>query len=67
MDEKGLEKLKILTIGCSETGKTSIITRYTQGKFTNTHGNSIGVDYSQKAINLKPGRKINLQIWDTAG
>ena len=49
-----------MTIGCSEVGKTSIISRYTTGQFDNHLSHTIGVDFVQKTIKLKPDKKIIL-------
>ena len=47
-------------------GKTSVILRFTKGIFKDEFLNSIGVDFRSKDINYD-GKKIKLQIWDTAG
>ena len=47
-------------------GKTSVILRFTNGIFKDEFLNSIGVDFRSKDINYD-GKKIKLQIWDTAG
>ena len=57
---------KILLIGDSGVGKTSVILRYTKNIFHEEFLNSIGVDFKSKDL-LLDGRKIKLQIWDTAG
>ena len=57
---------KILLIGDSGVGKTSLILRYTKGIFREEFLNSIGVDFRSKDL-IYDGKKIKLQIWDTAG
>ena len=57
---------KILLIGDSGVGKTSVILRYTKGTFKEEFMNSIGVDFKSKDL-IYDGKKIKLQIWDTAG
>ena len=57
---------KILLIGDSGVGKTSVILRYTKNVFHEEFLNSIGVDFKSKDLNID-GRKVKLQIWDTAG
>ncbi len=57
---------KILLIGDSGVGKTSVILRYTKNTFQEQFFNSIGVDFKSKDLNID-GRKVKLQIWDTAG
>ena len=62
-----MENYKILLIGDSGSGKTSLLTRYIKGTFTpDVGGGTIGVDYESKQI--KNGNTyIRLQLWDTAG
>lgn len=57
---------KLLLIGDSGVGKTSILFRFSDDAFTPTFISTIGIDFKIKTIELK-GKKIKLQIWDTAG
>ena len=59
-------KLKILIIGDSAVGKTSMLLKYVDNFFPETHMATIGVEYKSKTINTDK-YKINLNIWDTAG
>ena len=59
-------KLKILIIGDSGVGKTSILLKYVDNFFPDTHIATIGVEYKTKTI-TKGKYKITLNIWDTAG
>ena len=58
--------LKILILGDSSVGKTSLLLKYADGYFPTIYVATIGVEYKIKQINLN-GININLQIWDTAG
>jgi Ras-related protein Rab-1A len=57
---------KIVLIGDTNVGKSSILLRYTDNIYNNRYISTIGVDFKIKTISL--GNKIiKLQIWDTAG
>ena len=58
---------KLITIGDSNVGKTSIITRYMTNDFDQSNISSIGLSFSFKTIKLKNGKKIQLKLVDTAG
>ena len=57
---------KILLLGDSGVGKSSIILRYTDNTFSSNLMNSIGVDFKLKNIPVDD-KRVKLQIWDTAG
>lgn len=56
---------KILLIGNSGVGKSSLLLRFTAGKFDDL-APTIGVDFKVKQINFR-GKQVKLTIWDTAG
>ena len=58
--------LKILILGDSAVGKTTLLLKYVDGYFPNIYVATIGVEYKIKRIRLN-GIDISLQIWDTAG
>jgi small GTP-binding protein len=57
---------KIIVIGSSTTGKTSLLNRYSDDTFSTDFITTIGLDFKIKTIELN-GHKIKLQMWDTAG
>jgi small GTP-binding protein len=59
-------KLKIMVLGESMVGKTSLITRYTNDIFGGRYLCTVGIDFQKKKIE-KNGKRVLLQIWDTAG
>ncbi|CCI10175.1 unnamed protein product [Albugo candida] len=70
MEEVGLDR-KLVIVGATDVGKTSITMRYCHGSLTTPTSATIGASFLQKRVIVpsrygKP-RKITLQIWDTAG
>ena len=59
-------QIKLLMIGDSAVGKTSLLLRYANDTFSSTFITTIGIDFKIKTINLD-GKRVKLQIWDTAG
>ncbi|XP_012588221.1 PREDICTED: ras-related protein Rab-18 isoform X2 [Condylura cristata] len=66
MDEDVLTTLKILIIGESGVGKSSLLLRFTDDTFDPELAATIGVDFKVKTISVD-GNKAKLAIWDTAG
>uniref|UniRef100_A0A2K5SG03 Ras-related protein Rab-18 n=1 Tax=Cebus imitator TaxID=2715852 RepID=A0A2K5SG03_CEBIM len=66
MDEDVLTTLKILIIGESGVGKSSLLSRFTDDTFDPELAATIGVDFRVKTIS-EDGNKAKLAIWDTAG
>ena len=58
--------LKLLLLGDSSVGKTSILLQYIGNKFYESNISTTGVDYMEKIIDYNKF-KIKLQIWDTSG
>lgn len=57
---------KVLLLGNSTVGKSSILYRYTSDSFTDNFISTIGVDFHNAKLKHHD-KDINLQIWDTAG
>jgi Ras-related protein Rab-1A len=57
---------KLLLIGDSGVGKSSMLIRFTDDTYSEAFISTIGVDFKIKTIGLE-GKIIKLQIWDTAG
>ena len=66
-DEKDIIEFKLITLGDSGVGKTSILKRFVNGKFEMKMISTIGFGTSLKVITLKNGTKIRLKLIDTAG
>ncbi|KAK7572140.1 hypothetical protein V9T40_014612 [Parthenolecanium corni] len=57
---------KLLLIGDSGVGKTSVLFRFSEDAFNTTFISTIGIDFKIRTIEMD-GKRIKLQIWDTAG
>jgi len=57
---------KLLLIGDSGVGKSCLLLRFADRKYTDSYISTIGVDFKIRTIELE-GKTIKLQIWDTAG
>ena len=59
-------KYKIMVLGESKVGKTSLIKRYTKDQFGGVYLTTVGMDFQDKIIEIED-KKVRLQVWDTAG
>ncbi|KAF4316459.1 hypothetical protein BBO99_00008679 [Phytophthora kernoviae] len=70
MEDVGLDR-KLVIIGPTDVGKTSITMRYCHGSFSTPTSATIGASFLQKRVivgdDAGARRKLTLQIWDTAG
>ena len=57
---------KIILIGSSSVGKSSILQRYIQKIFNESYSCTIGVDFFMKSLDIGD-KSIKMQLWDTAG
>ncbi|XP_062891240.1 ras-related protein Rab-7a-like [Mobula hypostoma] len=58
--------LKVIILGDSGVGKTSLMNQYVNKRFSNQYKASIGADFLTKEVMLGD-RLVTMQIWDTAG
>eukprot|EP01063_Lacrimia_lanifica_P028879 TRINITY_DN42_c0_g2_i1.p1 TRINITY_DN42_c0_g2~~TRINITY_DN42_c0_g2_i1.p1 ORF type:complete len:217 (+),score=124.04 TRINITY_DN42_c0_g2_i1:59-709(+) len=63
---RNLMLLKVLILGDSGVGKSSLMRQYVENKFDMRYRATIGADFLTKEIELE-GTLVTLQIWDTAG
>jgi len=60
-------EIKIITLGDSKVGKSSLIVQYLENKFSINYLSTIGFDFKRKQLTLKDGTDVKLKIFDTAG
>ncbi|CAI5715499.1 unnamed protein product [Hyaloperonospora brassicae] len=58
--------LKLIILGDSGVGKTSLMNQYVNEKFSSQYKATIGADFLTKEIVLED-KVVTMQIWDTAG
>jgi len=60
--------LKVIVVGNGQVGKTSMITRFAKGIFTNEYKKTLAVDFLEKKLTLDTsGEEVTYLLWDTAG
>jgi len=58
--------LKVIILGDSGVGKTSLMNQYVNKKFSSQYKATIGADFLTKEMQVDD-RLVTMQIWDTAG
>ena len=59
-------KYKIMVVGETKVGKTSLIKRYTKNEFGGVYLSTVGMDFQDKIIEIED-KKVRLKICDSAG
>ncbi|MHA2283635.1 MAG: Rab family GTPase [Promethearchaeota archaeon] len=62
-----LTKFKVIIVGPSAVGKTSLLNRYVNNEFSLKYKLTIGVDFLTKSMEYKPSKFVKLHIWDIGG
>ena len=58
---------KVVLIGDSNAGKTSLLKRFTADEFELNSTPSVGVDYATRQLESPDGQTVEAQVWDTGG
>lgn len=66
MNDRRPHNYKIVIVGKSAVGKSSLMLKFTDDRFTENYLTTIGVDFKFRSFKLKD-EAFKLQIWDTAG
>ena len=67
MSEEEDGSYKVVLLGESEVGKTSIINQFINEEFLEDQETTTGATFSSKEVETKSGQKIKFVVWDTAG
>ncbi|PAV88557.1 hypothetical protein WR25_21846 [Diploscapter pachys] len=59
-------RFKVILLGQGAVGKSSLLLRYVENKFSLRHISTIQASFQSKTIEVD-GRQVELSIWDTAG
>ncbi len=65
-DKQKIHSYKIVIVGRSSVGKSCLLVRFTDDRFTEDYLTTIGVDFKFRSLKLN-NESFKLQIWDTAG
>jgi small GTP-binding protein len=60
-----IQTYKIFLLSCDAAGKTCIIKRYVENRYTPTFHSTPGMEFYTKEILLDNGKKVRLEIFDT--
>ena len=60
-------KFKVVFLGDSSVGKTSLINRFLHDSFDGVYRATIGLDFMTKKVQREDQKNVKFQIWDTAG
>lgn len=58
---------KLVLLGNSGVGKSSLVNRYINKRFSESTEVTVGVGYHHEKMKLQDGSTLNLDIWDTGG
>ena len=64
---EGVESFKVVLVGESGVGKTSIITQFIDQTFQEDQQSTTGGTFSTKSVICDNGKILKFEIWDTAG
>ncbi|NXE97561.1 RB39B protein, partial [Menura novaehollandiae] len=67
MEPRWQYQFRVIMLGDSTVGKSSLLRRYTEGVFLDAVNQTVGVDFYVQFVELEPGLRVKLQFWDTAG
>jgi GTPase SAR1 family protein len=60
-------RFKVILLGDIAVGKTSILSRFVEEKFSSEYKCNVGVEFKVKSLFIDESTGADLQIWDTCG
>ncbi|CAH8612225.1 unnamed protein product [Schistosoma rodhaini] len=60
-------QFRVIIIGDSMVGKSSLMKSFVEGNFTPVSDPTIGVDFFSRTVRIQEEVFVKLQLWDTAG
>ena len=67
MNDKIDLSFKVIIVGPSAVGKTSLLNRFVHNEYAMKYKLTIGVDFLTKSVEYKPSKFVKLHIWDIGG
>ena len=59
-------KIELITLGDTQVGKSSLLQRFSDDRFSGNYITTMGIDFKIKYLQID-GKNIKLLMWDTAG
>jgi Ras-related protein Rab-5C len=67
MSDRGGIDVKVVLVGSTQVGKTSLVNRIVHDSFDPSQLSTVGAAYGRRKVVSSDQLQINLQIWDTSG
>eukprot|EP01012_Entosiphon_sulcatum_P026307 TRINITY_DN3172_c0_g1_i4.p1 TRINITY_DN3172_c0_g1~~TRINITY_DN3172_c0_g1_i4.p1 ORF type:complete len:447 (+),score=99.89 TRINITY_DN3172_c0_g1_i4:146-1342(+) len=64
---EAMERIKIVVVGQSGVGKTSLMSQYTRETFSVSVQPTVGIEFDYRKVKCPDGQEVRVQVWDTAG
>lgn len=65
-DSSSPYKLRMIVVGNSGVGKSSVVSQYVESEFDGDMIGTVGINFKNKTVQID-NKTLQLQIWDTAG
>jgi small GTP-binding protein len=65
--DRTVYRFKVILLGDIAVGKSSLLSRFVDNKYTQEYRCNVGVEFKVKSLYIGPKKGADLQIWDTVG